>query len=73
MLLEIFTVWKESVPLKSIALMNSLIKFVSSNELLKISSEYLEQFLRCFGRRVKKCYFEKKPKKGEKVTQLTNN
>ena len=44
--------------------------FNSSKELLKISSEQLERFLRYFGRRVKKCYSEKKTKKGGKVTQL---
>ena len=42
--------------------------FDSSKEL---SSEYLERFLRYFGRRVKKCYFEeKKKKKRGKVTQI---
>ena len=54
MLIEIFLAWKESVPLNH--------RFNSFKELLKISSEWLERFLRYFGRRVKKCYFEKKSK-----------
>ena len=40
--------------------------FNSSKEFLKTSSEQIKRFLRYFGRRVKKYYFEKKPKKGKK-------